>query len=316
MAKQVMGILGGFSGRVGTVVGYHRRGRWFVRAYRAHIQDRKSDAQLAQRSRFKAMIRFASPATPVLRVGLRREAVRLAMTEGNVFLRLNKGCFSEGVEYARLRFSRGRLAAVRGLRWREDGGVLRVRWSGEGGRLSDRVHLYVYCPALSSGLALEGWRGARHVEALLPEGFAGAELHVWAFASNCGGEVSETTYGLESDPAEGSQSISSVFRLPHHQCAGVDELGAGRQAQPVLPGGHAVQGEGAGGGAVGGRSYRLCQHLLPQGAGQQQCGARQDGGQAAGHLGLPCGGVGADRQDGAQARVEDEGVAAAGVERG
>ena len=93
MAKLDMGILGGFSGRVGTVVGYYRRGAWFVRAYQPHIKDRKSAAQLEQRSRFKAMIQFASPATPVLRVGLRQVAADWQITEGNAFLKINKECF-------------------------------------------------------------------------------------------------------------------------------------------------------------------------------------------------------------------------------
>ena len=88
-----MGILGGFSGRVGTVVGYYRRGAWFVRAYQPHIKDRKSAAQLEQRSRFKAMIQFASPATPVLRVGLRKVAADQQITEGNAFLKINTESF-------------------------------------------------------------------------------------------------------------------------------------------------------------------------------------------------------------------------------
>ena len=93
MAKIEMGILGGFSGRVGSVVGYHRRGAWFVRAYQPHIKDRKSAAQLEQRSRFKAMIQFASQATGVLRVGLREAARAEGLTEGNLFLKENHAGF-------------------------------------------------------------------------------------------------------------------------------------------------------------------------------------------------------------------------------
>ena len=93
MAKLDMGILGGFSGRVGTVVGYHRRGGWYVRAYQPHIKDRKSEAQLAQRGRFKAMIQFASQATGVLRVGLKQLAADQQITEGNAFLKINKNHF-------------------------------------------------------------------------------------------------------------------------------------------------------------------------------------------------------------------------------
>ena len=222
MAKLDIGILGGFSGRVGTVVGYYRRGAWFVRAYQPHIRDRKSAAQLEQRSRFKAMIQFASPATPVLRVGLRQVADDQQITEGNTFLKINKECFpresrntrnsrnsrdsrdsrntresrnSRAIDYPSLQFSRGSLAAPAALQYAVDeGGVLTVRWSAEGGSLTDRVHIYIYSPAAQTGIALQGERAQRHLQALLPEGFAPEGLHVWAFASNASGNVSNTQY--------------------------------------------------------------------------------------------------------------------------
>ena len=216
MAKIEMGILGGFSGRVGTVVGYYRRGGWFVRAYQPHIKDRKSAAQLEQRSRFKAMIQFASPATPVLRVGLRQVAGDQQITEGNAFLKINKECFpresrntrnsrdsrntresrnSRAIDYPSLQFSRGSLAAPAALQYAVDeGGVLTVRWSAEGGSLTDRVHIYIYSPAAQTGIALQGERGRHGLQALLPQDFAGEELHLWAFASNASGNVSNTQY--------------------------------------------------------------------------------------------------------------------------
>ncbi len=204
MAKIEMGILGGFSGRVGTVVGYHRRGAWFVRAYQPHIRDRKSAAQLEQRSRFKAMIQFASPATPVLRVGMKKAAAQ-GLTEGNIFLKINHRNFQNNlnnqnnqniqIDYPNLQFSRGSLAAPAALQYAVDeGGVLTVRWSAEGGSLTDRVHIYIYSPAVQTGIALQGERAQRHLQALLPEGFAPEGLHVWAFASNASGNVSNTQY--------------------------------------------------------------------------------------------------------------------------
>ncbi len=208
MAKLDMGILGGFSGRVGTVVGYHRRGAWFVRAYQPHIKDRKSAAQLEQRSRFKAMIQFASPATPVLRVGLRRVAADWQITEGNVFLKINKECFpresrnSRAIDYPSLQFSRGSLAAPAALQYAVDeGGALTVRWSARGGRLTDRIHIYIYCPAAMTGIALQGERGRHGLQALLPQDFVSADLHLWALAEGANGEVSETAYAKHASMA-------------------------------------------------------------------------------------------------------------------
>jgi len=232
MAKLDIGILGGFSGRVGTVVGYYRHGAWFVRAYQPHIKDRKSAAQLEQRSRFKAMIQFASPATPVLRVGLRQVAADQQITEGNAFLKINKECFpresrnsrnsrdsrdsrntresresrnsrnsrnSRAIDYRSLQFSRGSLAAPAALQYAVDeGGVLTVRWSAGGGRLADRIHIYLYCPAAMTGIALQGERGRHGLQALLPQDFVGEELHLWAFAAAADGRVSPTVYGISA----------------------------------------------------------------------------------------------------------------------
>ena len=234
MAKLDMGILGGFSGRVGTVVGYYRRGAWFVRAYQPHIKDRKSAAQLEQRSRFKAMIQFASPATAVLRVGLRKVAADQQITEGNAFLKINKDCFpresrisrntrdsrdsrdsrntrnSSAIDYPSLQFSRGSYAAPQALQYAVDErGVLAVRWSAAGGRLADRIHIYIYSPAAGHGLAAAAERGQRGVQVLLPEGFAGDDLQVWAFAEGRGGAVSATVYGLE-ERGKGVEAVDEV----------------------------------------------------------------------------------------------------------
>ena len=240
MAKLDMGILGGFSGRVGTVVGYYRRGAWFVRAYQPHIKDRKSAAQLEQRNRFKAMIQFASPATPVLRVGLRQVAADWQITEGNAFLKINKDCFpresrnsrntrdtrdsrdsrntrnsrdsrnSSAIDYPSLQFSRGSYAAPQALQYAVDErGVFAVRWSAAGGRLADRIHIYIYSPAAGHGLAAAAERGQRGVQVLLPEGFAGDELQVWAFAEGRGGAVSATVYGLE-ERGQGVEAVDEV----------------------------------------------------------------------------------------------------------
>ena len=218
MAKIEMGILGGFSGRVGTVVGYYRRGGWYVRAYQPNIKDRRSEAQLAQRSRFKAMIQFASQATGVLRVGFRGEARRAGLTEGNVFLRENHVRFSSrtsgtsltsstsitsatsqtrnsGIDFAGLRFSKGSLPGVRLVEATVDeGGALQVRWESLGGVRGDRVHLYVYSENCRQGLAAQGERGKGRSKILLPAEFAGSGLHVWAFAEGKDGRVSGTAY--------------------------------------------------------------------------------------------------------------------------
>ena len=93
MAKLEQGILGPFRGKVGTVVGYLWRGRQVVRAYRREINYPNTEMQQAEREWFVGMVRFAATARQALLLGLREKAERDVMTEGNVFVRMNKGCF-------------------------------------------------------------------------------------------------------------------------------------------------------------------------------------------------------------------------------
>ncbi len=93
MAKLEQGILGPFRGKVGTVVGYLWRGKHVVRAYRREINYPNTERQQAEREWFVGMVRFAATARQALLLGLREIAAREQMTEGNVFVRMNKGCF-------------------------------------------------------------------------------------------------------------------------------------------------------------------------------------------------------------------------------
>ena len=226
MAKYFQGILGPFQGKVGTVVGYMWRDKWCMRARPRCYHDRQSDAQLAQRSRFKQMIQFASPATPLLKRGLRAMAAAEGLTEGNCFLRINHGCFPgesgnsgnsgisgfSGIDYRGLQFSRGTLPAVQGVEYeRGEGGAVEVRWARGLGRGSDTVHVYAYCPAAATGLAVAAAeRGRRGVRFLLPEGFAMEEVHLWVFAEGKDGNVSATQYATPKE-ADASPTLPTAF---------------------------------------------------------------------------------------------------------
>ena len=245
MAKYFQGILGPFQGKVGTVVGYMWRDKWCMRARPRCYHDRQSDAQLAQRSRFKQMIQFASPATPLLKRGLRAMAAAEGLTEGNCFLRINHGCFpgeagysgNSRIDYRGLQFSRGTLPAVQGVEYeRGEGGAVEVRWARGLGRGSDTVHVYAYCPAASTGLVVAAAeRGRKGVRFLLPADFAMEEVHLWVFAEGKEGAVSATTY---AEPSASSESIDT-------ECVADDG-----QAGPLAVGFGRVGGVGAEGGGV------------------------------------------------------------------
>ena len=75
MSKIKQGILGGFSGKTGTVVGSSWKGIAVMRGIAPSVSNPRTAAQLAQRARFSTVIKFLKPLTPFLRIGFKNEAV-------------------------------------------------------------------------------------------------------------------------------------------------------------------------------------------------------------------------------------------------
>ncbi len=89
MAKIYQGILGGFEGRVGPVVGYRLGSKWVVRRLPHQVCNPRTERQVAHRMMFKEIVRLASSLLPVLKVGFRSQAQLWEMTEGNAFVKTN-----------------------------------------------------------------------------------------------------------------------------------------------------------------------------------------------------------------------------------
>ncbi|MDY6371088.1 MAG: DUF6266 family protein [Bacteroidales bacterium] len=172
MAKLEQGILGPFRGKVGTVVGYLWRGRQVVRAYRREINYPNTEQQQAEREWFVGMVRFAATARQALLLGLREKASRDVMTEGNAFVRMNKGCFGRGAE--------------RGVR----SGMAPLRPAAtspcEGEERENQVYTPSGCSPLQGELP-EGVRGRIDYEHIrIAEGAAAAVRFTGAAVDECG----------------------------------------------------------------------------------------------------------------------------------
>lgn len=76
MGKISQGILGGFSGKVGTVIGSTWKSIYYIRAIATSVKDSRTEKQLIQRSKFLASINFLKTVTPFVRIGYRNYAYR------------------------------------------------------------------------------------------------------------------------------------------------------------------------------------------------------------------------------------------------
>ena len=116
MGKINQGILGGFSGKVGTVVGSTWKSINYMRALAVNVHDAKSEKQLCQRGKFRTVVNFTKTITPFLRVGFQEhEEGRSAVNAATSYLMLHavEGCADETVlNFDKVRVSQGSLTTA------------------------------------------------------------------------------------------------------------------------------------------------------------------------------------------------------------
>lgn len=192
MGKIEQGILGGFSGKVGPVVGYIRKGYAGIRAYRRHRGPSTVEQQRIQ-LRFQKLTEMANPFASAYRTGLGKSAKGKDLSTYNAFIEKNFAAVSATpgltttVDYSKMILSEGKLPPV--LFSRPDlttpqtvaatfQSMLQVdETSGQ-----DQVFLFVYCPSMDMGvMSAPAERSTERVSATVPAAWNGLEVHVWGF---------------------------------------------------------------------------------------------------------------------------------------
>ncbi len=206
MAKFENGYMGGFSGKLGSAIGYMWNGKWCLRSRPAQVSNPRTEAQQEHRAAFREQVRLAARMRWVLLQSMTEAARAAGMTAYNLFVSLNQHAFStEGgelkVDYQSLVLSLGPVAPVQARQVVATGG-LRLEVDFERNPLHqqcdayDAVHLYVYSPSLGQGyLAAPVYRRQKKVSVLLPDIFEGSEVHIYLYVSDQQGRCSQTTYG-------------------------------------------------------------------------------------------------------------------------
>lgn len=89
MSQYNQGILGPFSGKVGTVVGSFWKGRFVMRGRPTHMTNPNTPAQQAQRARFSLVSATLAPMRPVINIGFAVAADVDNVTPVNVAMQVN-----------------------------------------------------------------------------------------------------------------------------------------------------------------------------------------------------------------------------------
>ena len=217
MAKLHQGILDGFSGTVGTVIGYRRNNQWFMRAKPRFVANPRTEAQQAHRRQFGDMVSLASKLLPVLKVGLRHYASQHAMTAGNAFVHLN-WVRDRAISLKDMKVSVGPVPMVTFTEISLEDGVLTLKWDknlhDHGAKNEDTIKIFAY--NAEKGLTqcvATAERRSRRLSVLLPDAFCDA--HLWAILEDPMGRTSSSKYLeiLEPSSTTGLDSASNSFSI-------------------------------------------------------------------------------------------------------
>lgn len=89
MSQYNQGILGPFSGKVGTVVGSFWKGRYVMRGRPTHMTNPNTPAQQAQRARFSLVSETLAPMRQIINIGFAVRADVENVTPVNVAMQVN-----------------------------------------------------------------------------------------------------------------------------------------------------------------------------------------------------------------------------------
>ncbi len=284
MARIDYGIMGGFNGRVGPVVGFERFGRWYMRAKPRMVHNPRTEAQQEHRALFKQEVQLAAQMRWAVNVGMKGVAHQMGLTAQNLFVKANQQAFSAAtasqeemsaapyagrmpalqlqVDYPALQVSLGPVApvAITEATLNEDN-VLTVHFEKNpehrAASAYDSVYLWIYSPAAGKGYLTNAvYRRAKRFDVLLPEWLGDGELHLYAFVQDEEGRCSATAYcAANFSSANCANSLG--------QGVGDEEDGASDEDEVLGVGGGAGGGDGLLDGVEGGA---VDAHLMGSGS--------------------------------------------------
>ncbi len=210
MGKVQQGILDGFIGKVGTVVGSFWKGKPVMRGYKRQIHDAQTEAQQLVRTRFAAINSLSSAFLSAIRLGFAETARSRRTTEGNVFVKLNwdyvhaEAPGSATVDYDELQVAKGNLPEILfgsatftnpyQVAVAIDDPASAVRASPD-----DLVYVYVYSPEAAAGvLSAPKLSSDTEITCDVPDYWVGQRVHVYGFGIGDGldneGRIANSRY--------------------------------------------------------------------------------------------------------------------------
>ena len=146
MGRIKRGILGGFHGTVGTVVGASWKGIDYMRSKAESIKNPRTRGQVTQRNRFATTLFFLQPISSYIRIGFRPYAVKQTGFNAAMAYNIKNAITGEypnfELDYSKALVSRGTLTPADGVDASVTNGGVTFHWydnSGKGNALQTDI---------------------------------------------------------------------------------------------------------------------------------------------------------------------------------
>ena len=191
MAIISKGILGGFSGKVGTVVGANWRGKDIIRSVPKRSKRKPTDAQILQRMKFAKVVDFLQPIRGIINQYFGgNSGYRSRYNEATSYILKNALEMDNDLPVVvaeRVLITKGDLMGLQQLTLTVGGTSLQADWQNNAGQgnaeTTDLVNLVGYCEENGLYLLFEevAQRDSESITLEVPEYFEDKELDMWYF---------------------------------------------------------------------------------------------------------------------------------------
>ena len=200
------GITGGFSGKVGTVIGGNWNGVDFMRGLPSKMTNPQTEAQQHQRAKVALMVKFLSPLKAFLRVGFKKQANKMSAFNAAMSYNLKHAIMGTDpdfeIDYSKVMVSQGKLpGAINPVVSYPANGQVVFTWEDNsasfGAMPDDRAVLLIYDPEKGEAVSVTGGnlRSSGSQAINLSPTFEGAEVHCYiAFQNASQTVISDSRY--------------------------------------------------------------------------------------------------------------------------
>lgn len=199
------GILGGFSGKVGAVIGGSWKGIAYMRSIPQSVKNPRTEGQVNQRTKFTIALDFLKPITGLIQSGFKLYAQKQTAFNAAMSYTLNNAITGAApdfsIDYSKALVSRGSLSGARNGQASSASGAVNLTWddnSGIGAAVeADKALIAVLNPTREEAMFDAGGnqRSAGSEDIPVPADWVGEDVEVYlGFISEDGNNVSNSVY--------------------------------------------------------------------------------------------------------------------------